>query len=159
MGEGGDLCLLRPPHFSFIRIVNETNKQTNKVDMAPLHGNGAPCHDCAICTAAFPAQSLAMLWERCTCTDIGCWSVSNGPLVSVTQVKAVIAFMFPETCRQDECLSNKPVMGTPLTTVYKTKNHYIMRTFPNLSRRQVYARRIHRQLSPAWWQKVLLKRR
>jgi hypothetical protein len=38
----------------------------------------------------FPSQSLAMLWERYTCTDIGCRSVSNRPLVSMTQVKAVI---------------------------------------------------------------------
>ena len=117
--------------------------------MAPLHGNGAPYHKCAIYTAAFPSQSLAMLLERCTCTDIGFWSVSSRLSVSVTSVKAVVTFSLSETCRQYECLSNTPVMGTRLKTVNKTKNRYIMRTFPNLSRRQVYARCIHRQLSPA----------
>jgi hypothetical protein len=86
--------------------------------MAPLHGNVAPCHNCAIYTDAFPRQSLAMLWERCTCTEIGCWSVSNRLLVSMTQVKAVVTVSLSDTRRQYECLSNTPVMGTRFKTVY-----------------------------------------
>ena len=63
----------------------------------------------------------------------------------MTQVKTVITFSLSDTGRQYKCLANAPVMRTRL----KTKNRYVMRTFPNLLRRQVYARRIPRQLGPA----------
>ena len=101
--------------------------------MAPLHGNGAPCHNCAIYTTAFPRQSLAMLWERCTCTDIGCWSVSKRLLVSMTHVKAVIIFSLSNTFRHYECLSNTPVMGTRLKTVYYSILSNLIRTLFTVS--------------------------
>ena len=116
---GGGVTFAYYGHHTFPLLLWLVRQQTNKqVDMAPLHSNSAPCHNCAIYTAAFASQSLAMLWERCT--DIGCWSVSNRLLVSLTQVKALITVSLSDICRQYECLSNTAFTGMRLQTAYKT---------------------------------------